>query len=187
MRLISQGFILNYDKLSGSAPYTYYTFKGREAPNDPVGYIPTYQQLTQRKNDGQFRDSEFFYPAWTCLKCNDGFGLSDNFSACLPCPDPCNTCYMAKNISCLTIKSNLGCQFYTDSITGACVESCSSDSSLPNVQNGILYCSPISSAPVQQYARIDSAIYQTADGTNHVFFIFDQTMKNSDLSIPIIK
>jgi hypothetical protein len=94
---------------------------------------------------------------------------------------------MAKNISCLTVITNLGCQYYTDSITGACVQSCSSDSYIPNSKNGILYCSPLSSTSVQQYAKIDSSIFTAADGTNHIFFIFDQTISKGNISLPITK
>jgi hypothetical protein len=54
--------------------------------------------------------------------------------------------------------------------------------------NGVLYCSPLSSSTVQQYTRIDSAIYTTSDGKNHVFFIIDQKLKsNGDLLVPVVK
>ena len=96
--------VLNLDRITNSQPYKFYTVDGKEPANDPVGYIPYYQNLTVRKTDGLFRDAEFYYPSWTCLKCINGFGLSPNFSQCLPCPEPCLTCYIASNVSCLTVK-----------------------------------------------------------------------------------
>jgi len=42
--------------------------------------------------------------------------------------------------------------------------------------------------PGQQYIKIDCGIFTASDGTNHVFFIFDQTIKNgNNITVPIIK
>ena len=43
--------VLNYDRLAKSDPYLFYTFEGKAPSNDPVGYIPYFQQLIQQKND----------------------------------------------------------------------------------------------------------------------------------------
>ena len=133
--------------------------------------------MIDRKNDGQFRNSEFFHPVWTCLKRNDGYGLSTNFSACLPCPDPCITCYMALNISCLTSKAPItpnitnttntttnstGCpanQPYLNKTSGVCIASCGGSSSLPQNVNGILYCIQTDANNANNYVRVDSALF----------------------------
>ena len=172
--------MLNYERVSTSEPYKFYTFEGRETPNDPVGHIPIFQQLTSRKNDGQFRDSEFFHPVWTCLKCVDGMGLSDNHKSCLACPSPCLTCYEAKNTSCLTVQQAPTCSYYIQETTGNCVQSCGSSDWYPNRKNGILYCSPSSQSAVQEVATIDSAVYESADGTKHVFFVLDENVDSAD-------
>ena len=107
--------------------YRFYTASGLEDQNDPVGNIPVYQQMIRRKNDGTFRNSEFFNAKWTCLKCNVGFGLSPDFSICIPCPSNCLTCYMARNDSCIKLKgepSSSDCNNYISKTTGKCVTSC---------------------------------------------------------------
>jgi hypothetical protein len=164
-----------------------------------VGYIPVYQQMIDRKNDGQFRNSEFYLPTWTCLMCKDGFGLSSDFLQCLPCPISCITCYMAQNNSC--IKANItlpanntvppvttGCQYYIDQKTSQCVQSCSSATSQPQLIQGVLYCVQTDSSTAQNYARIDSAIYTSPDGTKNVFFVIDQSIKSSNtVNLSVIK
>lgn len=180
---------MNYDILNGSGPYVYYMLNGKEYANDPVGYIPYYQQLTTRRSDGLFRDSEIFNPSWTCLKCLDGMGLSQNFLECLPCPDPCQTCYMAMNNSCLSVKQVVvtACS-YTDFLTKDCVKNCSSSDRIPYISGGILYCYPLSIAPSQSIATIDSSTYEAADGSTYVFFIMDQNLQSSQpLSVPVSK
>lgn len=185
-----QEFVLNYDLVANSAPYQFYTFAGKESPNDPVGYIPVYQQMIDRKNDGQFRNSEFYHPLWTCLLCNDGYGLSSDFASCLPCPANCLTCYMAQNNSCITTKSTTpssGC-YYIDKATNNCLQSCSSSTSQPQVINGLLYCVQTDSNNAQNYARIDSAVYVAADGSKNVFFVIDQTVKSSSpINLNVLK
>lgn len=118
------------------------------------------------------------------MKCNDGYGLAINFTACLPCPNPCLTCYMASNVSCLSYKDT-GCKTFTDSQTGNCLSSCSSDNFVPTLINGTLYCTPLSRAPVNKVATIDSSIYEQSDGTKHIFFIFGDTLQSKDLQIPL--
>jgi hypothetical protein len=116
LEIIYEPTILNEEIMYGSDPYLFYLFNGKELPADPVGYIPLYQNMTARKTDGYFRDSEIFSPVWTCLKCQDGYGLSSNFTQCLPCPTECLTCYMALNISCLTVQApvSTACDYYID-------------------------------------------------------------------------
>ena len=87
-----------------SISYKNYIYFGYEAANDPVGFIPYFQQLTTLKNAGLPRYTDFYEPIWTCYKCKDTYGLSDDKKKCLPCPDPCITCYYAKSYSCLTTK-----------------------------------------------------------------------------------
>lgn len=103
---------------------------------------------------------------------------------------------MAQNNSCIKIKAapitpnnttpnnttpNIsGCQYYIDKKTNLCVQSCSSSTSQPQLINGILYCVQTDSSTAQNYARIDSAIYASADGTKHVFFVIDQNIKASN-------
>lgn len=71
-----------------------------------MGYIPYFQKITssRRVTDGMYRENSLFEPSWTCLKCIDGYGLSENDGKCIPCPDPCVTCYKAQSNSCLTKK-----------------------------------------------------------------------------------
>lgn len=114
--------------------------------------------------------------------CNDGFGLSSDFTSCLPCPANCLTCYMAQNNSCLKTKGAItpsGCQYYVDRVTNKCIQSCSSSNVQPQFFNGTLYCVPVDASAAQSYARIDSAIYVAADGTRNVFFVMDQTIKDA--------
>lgn len=155
--------------------------------NDPVGYIPYYQSITVRKTDGLFRDTEFYYPVWTCLKCNDGYGLSNNFTQCLPCPDPCLTCYMALNISCLTLKKNntvdpTNCAYYIDYRTNKCIQNCSISTMIPYVINGVLYCYPADSAPTKTFSVVDSSAFITSNGSIQVFFVLDHTLDPSQVS-----
>lgn len=129
--------IINITRIKNSNPYAYFIYNGLEYGNDPVGYIPYFQSITiyNGVTDGLYRDDTFFEPQWTCLKCIDGQGLSDDFLSCSPCPDPCITCYMAQNYSCLTEKKNnitnttnntiIICQGYIDFNTGACISNCS--------------------------------------------------------------
>lgn len=173
--------------IAGSSSYNLYTFLGKEPSNDPVGYIPIYQQMISQKNDGQFRNSEFYHPVWTCLMCEDGYGLSSDFYSCIPCPASCVTCYIANNNSCIIEKKtepvvpiNTGCQYYIDNQTNKCVQSCSSSTSLPRLINGTLYCTQTDSTTAQNYARLDSAIYLSSTGQKTVFFIFDQTIKSAN-------
>jgi hypothetical protein len=84
--------------------------------NDPIGYIPVYQELISQVNDGVSRSAEFYRSTWICLKCKDGMGLSNDSLSCLPCPTPCLTCYKALPNSCLT--KNTGCQYYIHSVNG---------------------------------------------------------------------
>lgn len=114
LKLDYQAVVINYVRIQNSDPYSHYTFNGKATSNDPVGYIPIFQQLTERKDDGLFRDTEFISPSWTCLKCADGLGLSSDFLSCVPCPAACLTCYMALDTSCLTV-FNPDCQYYIDS------------------------------------------------------------------------
>ena len=44
--------VINYKLIDESIPYDYYTYFGRQAANDPIGFIPYFQQLTTQKNDG---------------------------------------------------------------------------------------------------------------------------------------
>jgi hypothetical protein len=74
------GLVVNLERINNSQAYKIYVAEGKEAANDPVGFIPYYQNMTVRKSDGLFRDTEFYYPSWTCLKCINGFGLSSNFN-----------------------------------------------------------------------------------------------------------
>jgi len=81
--------------------------------------------------DGLYRENSFFEASWTCLKCDDGYGLAENGAKCMPCPDPCITCYKAQANSCLTKKiiddgkknqtnttnTTTGCQGYVDYVT----------------------------------------------------------------------
>jgi len=68
------------------------------------------------------------------------------------------------------------------------VQSCGSEGFYPNLKNGTLYCSPSDRTPVNSYARIDSSVYVTADGTKHVFFVVEETIKNSNgIAVDIIK
>lgn len=179
-------FSVTYSAISKSDSYSYYTFSGKEPANDPVGYIPYYQQITKRKNDGQFRESGLILPSWTCLKCSNGFGLSNNFTQCLACPTPCVTCYMAQNYSCLTQKTtpNSACMYYTDT-SGSCVLSCSSPS-VPVVLDGILYCRPVSSAGgVSDYIKIDSSVYTQSDGSKQTFFVFSEPLNSNGVNISV--
>ena len=57
LELPFQATVINYNKVQSSDPYAFYTFNGRAAQNDPVGYIPVFQQLISRKNDGLFRNT----------------------------------------------------------------------------------------------------------------------------------
>lgn len=57
LRLFYEEFIFNYDEISTSDAYSYYTVDGLEPMNDPVGYIPVYQQLISKVNDGVSRNS----------------------------------------------------------------------------------------------------------------------------------
>ena len=137
------------------------------------------------------RLSNFYHPSWTCLKCNDGKGMTDDFSSCIDCPSPCKTCYLAKNTSCITLqtKENIiidtTCRFYIDPLTNLCIQNCSNAGKSPTIINGTLYCS---TSIIEQYVRIDSAIYSHRDGTNHVFFILDQEIKISKpINLSIVK
>jgi hypothetical protein len=59
---------------------------------------------------------------------------------------------------------------------------------LPKIINGILYCTQTDSSSAQNYARIDSSIYVSKDGTKTVFFILDQTIKSSSaINLNVIK
>lgn len=125
--------------MTNNNAYLYYiTGNVQEPGNDPVGYIPYFQQVISSKKvtDGLFRENSFAEIHWTCLKCNDGYGLTSNFSACVPCPTNCITCYMATNNSCITLSSsnnNTTCQGYIDFVTKACLQSCNSGTSFPQM------------------------------------------------------
>ena len=80
LELPYQAIVVNYNRVQKSDPYYFLTFNGKAAQNDPVGYIPVFQQLTSRKNDGLFRNTDFYNPRWTCLKCTNGMGLSPDFA-----------------------------------------------------------------------------------------------------------
>jgi hypothetical protein len=101
-----QSSILNITLIEKNKAYGFYILGNTEYSNDPVGYIPYFQKITssRRITDGLFRENSFFEPEWTCLKCDDGFGLAENGKKCIPCPLPCITCYLAQNNSCLTKK-----------------------------------------------------------------------------------
>lgn len=100
--------VITSQAMDNSESYKYYTYFNIERANDPIGYMPYFQQLTTQKNDGIPRQTHFFTPEWVCLKCNAGYGLSSDFKRCLPCPQECSTrlCYMARNDSCLTPPPN---------------------------------------------------------------------------------
>lgn len=104
--------------------------------------------------------------------------MSSNFSSCLPCPSPCLTCYMALNNSCLTLQSvaPTGCQYYIDYNTKECVKNCSQYNVIPYVENGVLYCYPISKAPIKTASVIDSSAFTAADGSTNVFFVLDHPL-----------
>lgn len=72
--------------MDASQSYGYYIYNKEEFLNDPISYMPYFQNLTLFKSDNIPRQSNFFTPEWICLKCNDGYGLSDDFKQCLPCP-----------------------------------------------------------------------------------------------------
>lgn len=122
--------------------------------------------------------------------------MSDNFTACLPCPPPCLTCYMAKNYSCLTYLNNTnntnntnttnitGCKYYTDWQTRQCVDSCNVNT-YPAVVSGILYCQPITNSIVNNYVKVDSAVYTSQNGSKIVYFVFGDALKNSNIPVPI--
>lgn len=57
LELPYQATVVNYNLVQGSDPYSFYTFNGKASQNDPVGYIPIFQQLISRKNDGLFRNT----------------------------------------------------------------------------------------------------------------------------------
>lgn len=126
--------------------------------------------------------------------CEDGYGLSSDFASCIPCPASCVTCYIAHNNSCIIEKTgpvvpiNTGCQYYIDSQTNQCVQSCSSSTSIPKLINGVLYCTQTDSNTAQNYARIDSAIYVSSSGQKTVFFVFDQTIKSANqINVNVMK
>jgi hypothetical protein len=51
----------------------------------------------------------------------------------------------------------------------------------------VLYCVQTDSSSAQKYARVDSAIYVNPDGTKHVLFIIDQSIKTaSAINLSII-
>lgn len=114
-------------------------------------------------------------------------GLSPDFSQCLPCPSNCVTCYLAQNNSCLTAPVT-SCQYYVEYQTNNCIQNCSSDSVVPYIQNGVLYCYPRSQAPSTNLATIDSSTYKNKDGSTTVFFVLDSNLQNSNpVSLPIAK
>ena len=137
-----------------------------------------------------FRDSEFYYSSWTCLKCNDGLGLDSTFKSCQPCPNPCITCYMALNTSCLTVKAvdptpptppptptpNTTCQYYIDFQSKQCIPNCSLSTVIPYIINKTLYCYPASSLPSQTLSIMDSSAFVTSNGSTHVFFVLDHSL-----------
>ena len=187
LELPYQAVVVNYNRVQNSDPYYFLTFNGKAAQNDPVGYIPVFQQLTSRKNDGLFRNTDFYNPVWTCLKCADGMGLSPDFSQCLPCPSPCANCYMARNDSCLGTTAPT-CANYVDYQTQTCTDNCSSATVRPYVQNGILYCYPESLAPSNSLATVDSSTYKNQDGSTMVFFVLGSSQKSgSSVTVPILK
>jgi len=124
--------------------------------------------------------------------------MSTDFRSCLPCPDNCVTCLMAQNNSCIIPKAApkppdptpnvTTCLYYIDKATNKCVQSCSSATSLPQLLDGVLYCTQTDSNTAQKYARIDSAIYVNSDGSKNVFFIIDQTIRSSNqINLNILK
>ena len=78
--------VITINAMTISESYKFYIYDNFEQANDPVGYMPYFQELTTRKSDGIPRQNGFFNPSWICLKCNDGYGLSNDLKQCLPCP-----------------------------------------------------------------------------------------------------
>ena len=60
LQSLHKSTVLTFTKIKASKPYEEYIYGGREAANDPVGYIPVFQDLTTRSNDGVPRETEFF-------------------------------------------------------------------------------------------------------------------------------
>ena len=130
--------MINISLITNNNAYLYYITTGniQEPGNDPIGYIPYFQQIINRRGaEVLMRENSFAEVYWTCLKCNDGYGLTSNFSMCVPCPNNCVTCYMATNNSCITVPSsnNGKCQGYIDFATKACLKSCNSGTSFPQM------------------------------------------------------
>lgn len=44
--------VITQNATQGSQAYRYYIYDNLETANDPVGYIPYFQQLTTQNNDG---------------------------------------------------------------------------------------------------------------------------------------
>jgi hypothetical protein len=123
---------------------------------------------------------------WTCLQCGNGFGLSADFTQCLPCPNVCLTCYMAANNSCTSVVNATSCGYYTDITTNACVQNCSIDNFAPLIKNDTLYCAPVTTSGSLITTRLDSAVYTMPDNTKHVMFVLSKPLNNTNtISIPV--
>ena len=95
---------------------------------------------------------------------------------------------MAQSTSCIITKQASTCQYYIQESTNTCVQSCSGGGWYPNIKNGVLYCSQSGQASVDSYTTIDSAVYETRDGTKHVFFILDDNVNsNEQINVNIVK
>ena len=87
-----QQAVFTLDTIEKSDAYKHYIYFDSQKENDPVGYIPYYQKLTSASkiHDGWPRETHFFEPKWTCLKCSEGYGLNEDSTRCLPCPNVCS-------------------------------------------------------------------------------------------------
>lgn len=190
LQSVHQSTVVTLLKIRASKPYAFYTYDNNEPKNDPVGFIPVFQDLTSRTNDGIPRGTDFFDVQWVCLKCNDGYGLASDFKSCLPCPAVCeeNLCYMARNDSCLKTpgkKASCSPGEYLDTSTGECLQSCSDPSKYPELIEGQLLCQSAADAQTRGYMKIDSAIYKQSDGSNMAFFVFNKRLEQAGARLAI--
>ncbi len=93
---------------------------------------------------------------------------------------------MARSNSCLS--PQLKCQGFIDFTTKACIKSCNSSESYPQLIGNILYCVLSDKSTITEVNKIDSAIYMLENGSKLAYFVFqDEIVGDVNVTVKIKK